>query len=266
MPDPFQLHRDADRAFRLRVRADVRPLQACTTSPAFDTGAATHVGKVRAARTRTVYLARPDVGLWAVADGMGGHDAGDLASAAIIERFKRSSAAGVGRRACSPASAQSLVDANSAIRAIAKRQRGGALVGAIAVVLLASGRHFACVWSGDSRLYRVRAGAARAVTRDHTEVQDMVDQGLLSDDEARTWPAPQRHHPRDRRPRRSRLDMIQGDMLQAGDVFLLCSDGLTTHVADDEISARATAQAPQAPATRWSTSRSSAAAPTTSRW
>ncbi|WP_460450333.1 PP2C family protein-serine/threonine phosphatase [Alsobacter sp. SYSU BS001988] len=207
----------------------------------FETGAATHVGKVRAQNEDNL-LTRPEIGLWCVADGMGGHEAGGLASAAIVEalRHVRPPATAAGLLA---ASRQSLVDANAAIRAIAKA-RGFALVGATVVVLLASGRHFACLWAGDSRLYRIRAGAAAQLTRDHSEVQDMVDKGLLSDDEARTWPGRNVITRAIGASPAPDLDMLQGD-IEPGDVFLLCSDGLTTHVADDEIAARATARAPQ---------------------
>ena len=133
-------------------------------SPRFDTGAATHVGRVRA-HNEDSYLARPDAGIWAVADGMGGLDAGELASATVIQALDSIEA---------PRSAaellawceQRVVAANSTLYELGRR-RGG-LIGTTIAVLLTHERHFACVWSGDSRIYLVRNGADRlAVARSH---------------------------------------------------------------------------------------------------
>jgi protein phosphatase len=196
----------------------------------FDTGAATHVGKVRS-HNEDSYLARPDAGIWAVADGMGGLDAGELASATVIDALStidppRSAAellAWCERR---------VVAANTALYEMG-RQRGG-LIGTTIAVLLAHERHFACVWSGDSRIYLVRNGRIALQSRDHTEVQEMVADGRLSPTEARRWPG---------RNVVTRAIGVQSDpeleikdgVLQASDAFILCSDGLTAHVEDAEI-------------------------------
>jgi len=199
-------------------------------APCFDTGAATHVGKVRA-RNEDSYLARPYAGIWVVADGMGGLDAGEFASATVIEELDRIE---------TPRSAAELlawcesrvVAANSTLYELGRR-RGG-LVGTTIAVLLAHERHFACVWSGDSRIYLVRDGRISLQSRDHTEVQELIAEGRLSPAEARRWPG--RHvvtraigvhtHPE--------LEIRDG-VLQAADAFILCSDGLTAHVEDHEI-------------------------------
>jgi protein phosphatase len=196
----------------------------------FDTGAATHVGKVRQ-RNEDSYLARPEVGLWAVADGMGGLEAGDLASRTVIDALKtieRPNSAAELLAWCE----QRMVMANSALNDIG-RQRGG-VIGTTIAVLLAYGSRFACVWSGDSRIYLVRDRAIIPQSRDHTEVQELVAEGLLKPEEARTW------------PRRNVVTRavgvhdnaeleIRDGVLQAGDTFVLCSDGLTSHVEDGEI-------------------------------
>jgi serine/threonine protein phosphatase PrpC len=101
-------------------------------------------------------------------------------------------------------------------------------------VLLAHERHFACVWSGDSRIYLVHDGSISLQSRDHTEVQELVSEGKLSPSEARTWP---------RRNVITRAIGVNADpeleirdgVLRAGDAFVLCSDGLTGHVEDREI-------------------------------
>lgn len=196
----------------------------------FDTGASTHVGRVRE-RNEDSYLTRPDAGIWAVADGMGGLDAGDLASATVVKALDSIEA---------PRSAAELlawcerrmVAANSSLYELG-RQRGS-LIGTTIAVLLAHERHFACVWSGDSRIYLVRDGAIALQSRDHTEVQELVAEGKLSPVEARSWP---------RRNVVTRAIGVTTDpeleikdgVLQAGDTFVLCSDGLTAHVDDGEI-------------------------------
>ena len=196
----------------------------------FHTGAATHVGKVRQ-RNEDSYLARPDVGLWAVADGMGGLEAGDLASRTMIDALKsieRPNSAAELLAWCE----QRVVMANSVLNDIG-RQRGG-VIGTTIAVLLAYDSRFACVWSGDSRIYLVRDRKIIPQSRDHTEVQELIAEGRLRPEEARTWP---------RRNVVTRaigvhddpeLEMTDG-VLQPGDAFVLCSDGLTSHVEDGEI-------------------------------
>jgi serine/threonine protein phosphatase PrpC len=212
----------------------------------FEAGAATHVGKVRT-HNEDSYLVQPhhgvtDSGIFAVADGMGGHDAGDLASRTIIEEL---------HAIAEPATAAELlasceeriVAANTRLRRFAA-ERGHDLIGSTVAVLLVYDRYYACVWSGDSRVYRVRGDDIEQITTDHTEAQALVDAGKLTPEQARTWP---------RRNVITRaigvqdepeLEMTHGSLLP-GDTFLLCSDGLTGHVEDDEILACVTRAKPQ---------------------
>jgi protein phosphatase len=207
----------------------------------FDTGAATHAGMVRA-QNEDNFLVRPDIGLWAVADGMGGHEAGGLASAMVVEALRKVPADETGGallRACEEA----LVEANASIRAIAST-RGFDAIGTTVVVLLISGHYFACLWAGDSRIYLVRDGSIMQITRDHSEVQELIDQGALSEAEARNWP---RRNVITRAIGVSETpdcDKRHGEMAP-GDLFILCSDGLTAHVEDGEIAALATDGAAQ---------------------
>jgi protein phosphatase len=197
----------------------------------FDTAARTDVGKTRT-HNEDNFLTRPEIGLWAVADGMGGHAAGDLASAAVVEELGRIALQGSAAdllKACETG----LAEAHEKIRGIAA-EKGVDVIGTTVVTLLTFGAHFACLWSGDSRVYLIRDGAITQVTRDHTEAQELVDRGVLTEAEARTWPrrnvitraigvfdAPE-------------LDLQHGDLLP-GDIFVLCSDGLTAHVETEEI-------------------------------
>jgi protein phosphatase len=197
----------------------------------FQTGGATHAGHVRDHNEDDLVL-RPEVGLWAVADGMGGHDAGAFASQTVartLATVEPPSSAEALLKACD----DKLAQANDAIRAFAEA-KGGAIVGTTVAVLLVFGAHFSCVWCGDSRVYLIRRGQIRQLSRDHSELQEFVDRGVLTPAEAQVWPGRNvltRAIGVFETPETER----QEGELEPGDLFVLCSDGLTTHVADDEI-------------------------------
>lgn len=205
--------------------------EAAHSSGTFETGAISHAGKVRKANEDNL-LVRPELGIWAVADGMGGHENGALASATVIGALET-----IGATASARDLLEQLEKRVLAANAELRREigaRGGATMGSTLSVLLAHHGHFACVWSGDSRIYLVRDGAIHQVSRDHTEVQDMVERGLMTPEEAKA--SPRRHiitraigvHDT------PELDLENGEIF-SGDAFVLCSDGLTEHVRDDEI-------------------------------
>lgn len=197
----------------------------------FDTGGATHVGKVRQ-RNEDSYLTRPDTGLWAVADGMGGHDDGDIASRTVVETLQTIEY---------PASAAHLLslceeriaEANSQLRAMSQ-ERGGNIIGATIAVLLTYDGFYACIWSGDSRVYIVRGGQITQLSRDHTEVQDLLSEGVITAEEAKTWPGRNVITRAIGAFDQPELEMRSGP-LEPGDSFIICSDGLTHHVQDQEI-------------------------------
>jgi protein phosphatase len=197
----------------------------------FETGAVTHVGKVRE-RNEDSYLTRPEAGIWAVADGMGGHEHGDLASQTIIEALQSIEPPTSAAELLAHCETQVAI-ANDRLRKISS-ERGGAIIGATLAVLLTFDAHYACVWSGDSRIYVVRAGAITQLSRDHTEVQQLLAEGAITPKEAKTWTG------RNVITRaigvfdEPELEMSSGP-LQPGDSFIICSDGLTNHVQDDEI-------------------------------
>jgi serine/threonine protein phosphatase PrpC len=212
------------------------------TSPFFcKTATASHVGKVREVNEDSL-LARPEVGLWVVADGMGGHGGGDLASGAVVAALatieSSSSAAELLARF-----EDCIIHVNADLRALA-RSRGTRVVGTTIVAILIHGAHYACVWCGDSRAYLLRGGLLTQISHDHSEVQDLIDRGILEPKEAKSW------------PRRNVITRALGTADQAaleigdgpvlpGDRFLLCSDGLTNHVYDSEIAALLGADEPQ---------------------
>jgi protein phosphatase len=212
------------------------------SDPLIRSAGVTHVGLKRE-RNEDSYLLRPEAGLWAVADGMGGHGGGDVASRMAIAALEQIEAAPTGEALLAEVEA-AVANANRDMRAHAQVENRG-VMGTTLVALLMFGGHFACVWSGDSRAYLLRDGVLRQLTHDHSESQDLVDRGVLDPEEAKLW------------PRRNVLTRALGasdaaeleivsDRLETGDVFLLCSDGLTGHLDADEIAAALGEDEPQA--------------------
>jgi serine/threonine-protein phosphatase Stp1 len=192
--------------------------------------ARTDVGKVRTTNEDS-FLADSGRGLWAVADGMGGFANGEWASKTVIERLQVAPLEGAfDSDAMSVGDA--LHEANGVIarEAEAKRTR----MGSTAVALLIEDRRFAVLWAGDCRAYLLRHGALHRLTRDHTQVQDLVDRGYLAPEDAPRHPM---SHVVSRAvgvEPRLEVDAVT-DEARVGDVFLLCCDGLHGVVADGEI-------------------------------
>jgi protein phosphatase len=193
--------------------------------------AATDVGKVRSLN-EDAYLDRPDVGLWVVADGMGGHEAGDLASRSIVEAL-----AGIDGQAnlgsCVDELRYRLLNVNRALRVEAKGRRES-VIGSTVAALVAFGRHVVAVWAGDSRVYLFRDGTLRPLTHDHSQVEELIAQGSLTREQAE-------HHPANNVITRAvggdddlRLD-AQIQEIRDQDICLLCTDGLTKEVKEQEI-------------------------------
>ena len=114
------------------------------------------------------------------------------------------------------------------------RQRGGVIMGATLAALLAFEGYYACVWSGDSRIYVIRAGQIFQLSRDHTEVQELVANGIITPEEAKSWRGSNVITRAIGVYDEPELEISSGP-LHAGDSFVICSDGLTNHVADREI-------------------------------
>lgn len=207
----------------------------------FESGAATHVGKVRQ-QNEDNYIVSAQSGIWAVADGMGGHDAGDVASHTVVEELGLIAPASSAAELLAACEAR-MVNANSRLKRLADA-RGFSVIGTTVAMLLIYDRVFACVWSGDSRIYRVRESQITQLSIDHTEVQELVAEGTLSAEEARTWPGRNVITRAIGTYDSPELEMTNGS-LEPGDVFVICSDGLTNHVENHEILAAATGNTPQ---------------------
>jgi serine/threonine protein phosphatase PrpC len=177
--------------------------------------------------------ANPYRGVFMVADGMGGHAAGEVASAMAVQIVTRDIAQL--RDVSSPHAAEilrgALQDANRAIfnRTISEVDKQG--MGTTASVLILSGNRYLIGQVGDSRIYRARNGTLEQLTKDHSYVQEQVDAGYITPEQAR-------YHPYSNVITRCvgaspevEPDVYSGE-LQPGDVFLVASDGLTGMLED----------------------------------
>ncbi len=203
------------------------------TAPRFRSWAVTHVGTVRK-HNEDAYVDRPDLGIWAVADGAGGHSAGDVASSMIAEALQ-GIPPGLPAPQLLAQVRRAIEKTHEALREEAARRGPNEIVASTVVVMLARGDHFACLWAGDSRAYLLRKGQFRQITRDHSLVQELLEAGAIGPDEAM-------NHPRGNVITRAvgaeldefMLDKIS-DRLLPGDRFLLCSDGLCKTLPESEL-------------------------------
>lgn len=186
-----------------------------------------HVGLVRETN-EDACLDRPERGLWAVADGMGGHEAGDVASASVVAALDT-----LPTRDRVTAAREALQRVNRELRGEAIR-RGVPLIGSTVVALLDCGNYCAYLWAGDSRVYLYRGRRLKLLTRDHSQLEELKARGEYSAEEAA---AAQNLITR----AVGAVDAFEldggGVPVTDGDIFLLCSDGLTSHVGDDDIAA-----------------------------
>ncbi len=194
----------------------------------FETAAITHTGHVRQVNEDSIFASAKH-GIWLVADGMGGHRDGGIASSMVTEAA--ATFANESNRSFTFLDQMKRVNAK-----LLERSNGhhDSIVGTTVNALIIEGNHFYCLWAGDSRSYLIRNGTLSQISQDHTEVQELVNSGAISVEEAKTWPrrnvitrAVGVHNNLD-------MELAEGEV-QAGDCFILCSDGLTGHVSDAEI-------------------------------
>ena len=202
----------------------------------WSSAAYSHVGLVRKVNEDS-FLELPHLsaqaGLWAVADGMGGHEAGDVASQTIVANLRAISTPDH-QDTLVEAIKQALKQANQELQSASAKQYRRQTIGSTVVVLAVFGQQGMAIWAGDSRMYRFRDNKLELLTRDHSHVQEMVDRGLISAQEAQ-------HHPYSNVITRAvgsqnvlELDTVSFQ-LQPGDVYMLCSDGLSKMLGEDEI-------------------------------
>ncbi|MEP7221498.1 MAG: protein phosphatase 2C domain-containing protein [Novosphingobium sp.] len=194
--------------------------------------AETHVGKVRS-ENEDSQISLPESGVWLVADGMGGHANGRYASQTIAGGLDGLPIPADLEGACEAVS-RAVQAANAEI--FAKSVEAGAQMGSTFVSLVISGGEFAVLWAGDSRAYLFRGGQLFQLSTDHTQVEAMLERGLLTPEEAADHPM---KHVLARAvgvEEHLQIDAIR-DAVEPRDVFLLCSDGLHGLVSDAEIAA-----------------------------
>jgi serine/threonine protein phosphatase PrpC len=203
----------------------------------------THVGLRRKINEDSI-LVRTERGLWAVADGMGGHEAGEVASAMVAEALRRLPIV-YSLDELVESAIDALRHVNSELIELAQADDRSRTIGTTIVGLGIADGQFRCFWAGDSRAYRVRNGQIRRLSRDHSLVQDLVDAGMLKAEEA------ERHESANVITRavgvaeELQVDSSDGEAAP-GDLFLLASDGLTRLVDDGELLDQLTAHPPEA--------------------
>ncbi|HEY7568526.1 MAG TPA: Stp1/IreP family PP2C-type Ser/Thr phosphatase [Gemmatimonadaceae bacterium] len=196
--------------------------------------ARTDVGMIRSGNEDSFFAhATPQTGLFIVADGMGGHAAGEVASEMAVQIVARelSPIADLHGDGVREKVSLALREANRAIfeRTLAESDKQG--MGTTASVLMLSGKRYLIGQVGDSRIYMLRDGGLKQLTKDHSYVQEQVDAGLLTPEQAR-------YHPYSNVITRCvgagesiEPDTFAGEV-KPGDVFLVASDGLTGMVDD----------------------------------
>jgi len=191
----------------------------------------THVGHVRKLN-EDACLELPQRGLWVVADGMGGHAAGDLASGLLVESLRQiGEPDSLEDLAAKVRGALQRVNRNLAEEA---RRRNQQIIGCTVAALLVHDRRALCLWAGDSRVYLMRSGQLQQLTRDHSQVEEMIARGLLKREQARTFAGSNAITRAVGVMEPLELESLTLDILD-GDLFLLCSDGLYNEVAPQQL-------------------------------
>ena len=208
---------------------------------ALEVAIATHPGMVRSHNEDSI-AADAEAGLAVLADGMGGYNAGEVASGIAVELIKtemKKSLADKRPEELSGQNAEQLItehatQANAAIYHASQSQPQYSGMGTTLVVALWHDNHISVGHVGDSRLYRLRGGALEQVTRDHSLLQEQIDSGMITKEQAR--------HSQNKNlvTRAVGIDPeveteVHTYPVQAGDIYLMCSDGLNDMVTDEDI-------------------------------
>ena len=178
-------------------------------------------------------IENPAARVWVVADGMGGHAAGDVASKLVVQAFEQISP---------PATLAEYVDlveqrlsaVNDRLLQMSQEQLENQTIGSTVVALIAHGNFVAILWVGDSRAYRLRNGTLSMIMQEHTQAEELVEKGVLAPEDAENHPA---FNVLTRAVGAQTPLLVDIDVMEArsGDLFLLCSDGLNKGVTDRQI-------------------------------
>ena len=172
--------------------------------------------------------------LWVVADGMGGHEAGEVASQLVVDVIRTQ----VEKFKLEDLNVSDIVkaieDANKQLTEYSAQYLSNKTAGSTVTALFVKNERYYILWVGDSRAYLLRNSKLTQVSRDQSQVNDLIDEGMISVEEAK-------NHPLSNVITRAvgvmdevKVDIVEGD-INTGDIFLLCSDGLTGELSDEEI-------------------------------
>ncbi|NUU38169.1 PP2C family serine/threonine-protein phosphatase [Pseudomonas sp. C2B4] len=196
--------------------------------------ARTDAGKVRA-RNEDAFLDCPQHGIWVVADGMGGHQGGDIASQLIV--------ASLAELPAKEDFDERLKDIRHCLHWLNRRLgqeltvtagHPDSIMGSTVVALLLEGDRAACVWAGDSRCYLWRGQRLYQLSRDHSLQQQLIDEQGMSVEQAKAHPAAHALTRAVGAAEQLTLDVLELEVYP-GDTFLLCSDGLYQGLSSDAL-------------------------------
>lgn len=196
--------------------------------------ACTDQGKVRE-RNEDAILDCPQQGLWAVADGMGGHRAGDIASQMIVTSLgELSQAQTFDQRLDAVRQCLHWLNRRMGQELTVSDQHADTLMGSTVVALLLEGQRGACVWAGDSRCYLWRGRQLYQLSRDHSLQQQLMDEHAMSSEQALAQPGARALTRAIGASEHLNLSVVELEVLP-DDVFLLCSDGLYQNLSHSEM-------------------------------
>ena len=178
-------------------------------------------------------LELPQAGLWMVADGMGGHDYGDVASQMVVDALRRLPSLD-SLSALAEEVEDHLTSVNANLYARATSGATPTTIGCTVAGVLARGHCCLCVWAGDSRVYRYSDGRLEQITRDHSQTEELIEQGIILREAADDHPAA---NVITRAVGGAETLFLDSEFceLRSGDRYLICSDGLNKELSDEEI-------------------------------
>ena len=192
----------------------------------------TNVGNVRKINEDAI-LDLPQRGLWVVADGMGGHQAGDVASSSVVNALSNIEDTDSPGRFVDFVEDQ-IMRVNYELYTMSKQGGSDGVIGSTIAALVALSGYCVCIWAGDSRVYRLRDFNLEQMTRDHSEVEELIAEGSLKRSEADGYPGENVITRAVGGEEGIILEMCLVPMKNR-DRYLICSDGLYKDVKENEI-------------------------------
>lgn len=206
--------------------------------------ARTDIGKVRL-RNEDAFLDSPQQGLWVVADGMGGHQAGDIASQLIVDSLAQLSLQrDFEERLNAVRQCLHWINRRLGQELTVSAGRHDSIIGSTVVALLIEGNRAVCIWAGDSRCYLWRRQRLYQLSKDHSLQQQLIDEKQMSAEQAKAHPAAQALTRAVGAAEQLTLDVLELEVYP-DDAFLLCSDGLYQGLGSEALGAALSLTVPQ---------------------